>query len=118
MDSLRRVLPDRIQTQSSTEQYLKAIQLLHNMFFEDKMPEDPSWIRKRAKKIVASVSERYENPGSRRTCLAPFLAICRKLGYGDAYIKHTMHHSRRRTRLLRSLHNTDWKRQQATRPSR
>jgi hypothetical protein len=49
------------------------------------MPKDPSWIRSKAQVVVASVLERYDNPGSRRTRLAPFLAICRKLGYGDAY---------------------------------
>jgi hypothetical protein len=85
MDSLRRVLADGIRTESSTEQYLKGIQLLYNMCFEGKMPEDPSWIRSKAQVVVASVLERYDNPGSRRTRLAPFLAICRKLGYGDAY---------------------------------
>lgn len=85
MDSLRKVLSDGIRTESSTEQYLKGIQLLWNTCFEDKMPEDPSWVKSKAQKIVASVLERYDNLGSRRTRLAPFLAICRKLGYGDAY---------------------------------
>jgi hypothetical protein len=54
------------------------------MCFEDKMPEDPSWVKSKAHRIVASVLERYDNSGSRRTRIAPFLAICRKLGYGDA----------------------------------
>ncbi|GAQ93103.1 hypothetical protein KFL_013000010, partial [Klebsormidium nitens] len=85
MDTLRKVLADGIRTESSTEQYLKGIQLLWNMVFEDKMPEDPSWIKSKAQKIVAAVLERYDNPGSRRTRLAPFLAICRKLGYAEAY---------------------------------
>jgi hypothetical protein len=86
MDSLRKVLADGIRTEGSTEQYLKGIQLLRNMVFEDKMPDDPSWIKSKAKKIVAAVLERYDNPArSRRTRLAPFLAICRKLGYAEAY---------------------------------
>jgi hypothetical protein len=85
MDSLRKVLADGIRTESSTEQYLKGIQLLWNMVFEDKMPEDPLWIKSKAQKIVAAVLERYDKTGSRRTRLAPFLAICRKLGYAEAY---------------------------------
>jgi hypothetical protein len=85
MDALRKVLADGIRTESSTEQYLKGIQLLWNMVFENKMPEDPSWIKNKAQKIVAAVLERYDKPGSRRTRLAPFLAICRKLGYAEAY---------------------------------
>jgi hypothetical protein len=49
------------------------------------MPSNSTWIKAKAKIIVESVLERYDNPRSRRTRLAPFLAVCRKMGFLEAY---------------------------------
>jgi hypothetical protein len=41
--------------------------------------------RSNAHAFTQLVHDRYDNPGSRRTRLAPFLAACKKLGYSEAY---------------------------------
>jgi hypothetical protein len=85
MDSIRNILSDGIRGERSIEQYVRGIQLIYNLCFEDDMPADPSWLKTKAHKIIRAVLDRYDNPGSRRTRLAPFLAVCRKLGYSEAY---------------------------------
>lgn len=84
--TIREALADGIRSEASVEQYVKGIAFIWKICFpEEEMPIESTWLKTRASKVVECVLDRYDNPGSRRTRLSPFLAVCRKLGYSDAY---------------------------------
>jgi hypothetical protein len=87
MDALRSLFTDKIRTQASVEQYVRGIALVYELCHNRPLPStlDLTFIESDALAFTQVVHERYDNPGSRRTRLAPFLAACKKLEYSEAY---------------------------------
>jgi hypothetical protein len=87
MDALRQLLTDNIRTQASVDQYVRGISLVYQLCHNRELPHTPdlTFLQSDAQAFTQFVHDRYENPGSRRTRLAPFLAACKKLGYPEAY---------------------------------
>jgi hypothetical protein len=69
------------------EQHVRGIALVYDLCHNRPLPSmlDLTFLQSDAHAFTQLVHDRYDNPGSRRTRLAPFLAACKKLGYSEAY---------------------------------
>jgi hypothetical protein len=69
------------------EQYVRGIALVYELCHNRPLPStlDLTFLESDAPAFTQVVHERYDNPGSRRTRLASFLADCNKLEYSEAY---------------------------------
>jgi hypothetical protein len=87
MDALRSLFTDNIRSRASVEQYVRGIALVYDFCHNRPLPStlDLTFLQSDAHAFTEVVHERYDNPGSRRTRLAPFLAACKKLEYLEAY---------------------------------
>jgi hypothetical protein len=88
MDALRSLFTDNIRSRpESVEQYVRGIALVYELCHNRPLPStlDLTFLGSDAPSFTQLVHERYDNPGSRRTRLAPFLAACKKLEYSEAY---------------------------------
>jgi hypothetical protein len=87
MEALRNLFTDNIRTQASVEQYVRGIALVYELCHDRPLPNrlDLTFLQSDTPAFTQLVHERYNNPGSRRTRLAPFLSACKKLEYSEAY---------------------------------
>lgn len=87
MDVLRNLFNDGIRSQASVDQYVRGIALIYQLCHKRPLPSTLglTFLESDAEAFSQIVYERYDNPGSRRTRLSPFLAACKKLGYSQAY---------------------------------
>lgn len=87
MDVLRNLFNDGIRSRASVDQYVRGIALVYQLCHKKPLPStlDLTFLESDAEAFTQIVYERYDNPGSIRPCLSPFLAACKKLGYSQAY---------------------------------
>jgi hypothetical protein len=87
MDALRSLFTDNIRSRASVEQNVRGIALVYDLCHNRPLPStlDLTFLQSDAHAFTQLVHERYDNSGSRRTRLAPFLAACKKLEYSEAY---------------------------------
>jgi hypothetical protein len=87
MDALQKLFDDGIRSPASVDQYVRGIALVYQLCHNRPLPHttDLNFLQSDAESFTRVVYERYDNPGSRRTRLAPFLAACKKLEYSEAY---------------------------------